>query len=319
MKIGRLGGRIDHWRQWLESTRPPRVACEVAADGVAAVRRARASLNIEAWSAKSLPEGVVRPGPLADNVLNPGALEGVLRELLGQVAIGEKRVAVILPDAVARLWLLPVEKLPEKRAEAAAMLRWRLAREVAFDLEQTLLAYQVFPRAEAGAEVLVAAAQRAFLRQYEERFEALGFEPAWVTLATLATLGWLEPEPPACRMLARRDPSSLGLAIVRGNDLRFVRSLPAILADGSAEALFDQIYPSLVYYQDHWGEPVTQALLVGMGEARAELARLLHREAGCLAVELTLESWVGQPPPGTRLPDRSLAAALGFLRAGVQP
>lgn len=313
-------GTVARWGQWLAGSKPPRVACEIAADGVSAARRARGSQRIEAWATKPLPDGVVRPGPLAENVLDAGALGQALEGVLSEVAGGEKRVAAILPDQAARVWLLPLDDLPARPAEAEALLRWRLAREVTFDLEQALLSYQVFPRGETGKGVLVSAIQRAFVRQYEERFEALGLEPVWVTLATLATLGWSDPEPPS-QLLVRRDPGSLGLAIVQGRELRFLRSVPASFADGSAEALFEQIYPSLVYFQDQWGEAVTRALLVGVGEARAELARMLRQEAGCTASELELEAWLGEIHPTARLSERahSLAAPLGFLRAGAQP
>lgn len=321
MEKSRAGGVFTCWREWLAGSEQPRLACEVAADGVAAARRARTSLKIEAWATKPLPEGVVRPGPLAEDVLDSGALAEALQEVLREVGGGEKRVGVILPDSVARVWLLRVESLPARPAEATALLRWRLAKEVAFDFEQAFVAYQVFSRGESDRAVLVAAAQRACLRQYEERFETLGFEPTWVTLATLSTLGWLETEPTVSQLLVRHDPSSLGLAIVQGSELRLLRSVPTTMADGSAETLFEQIYPSLVYFQDEWGEPVREAVLVGVGEARGELARLLEREAGCRARELRLDSWAGELRPAVRSGDgaQRLAAALGFLRAGVQP
>lgn len=308
------------WREWLTGAKPPRVACEIAVDGVAAVRWARAGQRVEAWAAKPLPEGTLRPGPFAENVLDAAVLSQALRAILATVAGGEKRVAVILPDTVARVWLLRAANLPVKSREAAAELRARLGREAAFDLTQALLTHQVFPGGD-GATVLVAAAQHALVRQYEELFEGLGYDPSWVTLATLATLGWLEPSGSASELLVRRDPTSLGLAIVRGSELRFMRSIPVTPTDGSAQALFEQIYPSLVYAQDQWGEPVPQAVLVGVGEAQRELAGLLDREAGCAARELALDSWLGEARAAGWPADRTrfLAAPLGFLRTAVSP
>lgn len=318
-----LAGWLARGRQWLEGSEPPCVACEVAADSVAAARGAPDKL--EAWAVRPLPEAVVRPGPLADNVLNADLLGQALQEVLEEVAAGEKRLAVILPDPVARFWLLTLESLPERPAEVLALLRWRLAKEVAFNLEQAVLSYQVFPRPAsgqgkepAGSSVLVAAAQRSLLRQYEERFEALGFEPVWVTLATLATLGLLEADGAHLRLLVRRDPSALGLAIACGNELRFLRSVPATLSDSSAEALFVHIFASLTYFQDQWRESVSEALLLGAGSARVELARMLGEEAGCVATELRLDPWLGQPRAEHVVDrDRSLAGPLGFLRAGL--
>lgn len=320
MGKNRQGGWLGSWRRWLRAGAQPYLVCEIAADGVAAVRASRSGQAIEVWSAASLPENIVRPGPLAENIHDTSTLEQVLASVLSDVAASRKRVAVILPDLVARVWLFTLESLPQRPREVVALLRWRLRKEAMFDLEQAVLDYQVYP-AEAGKHVLVAAAMRNVLRQYEERFEALGFEPSWVTLSTLATLGWFESTEPASRLLIRRDPGSLGLAIVRNNAVHFFRNVPVTPADGSATALFEHIYPSLVYFQDHWGEPVTQALLVGIGGEQAALAALLYREAGCLASELKVDSWLGNlpsaPPPTDR--DRCLAAPLGYLRAEAQP
>lgn len=302
------------WR-WLTGRGWPRVACEVCLERVAAARRARASQKIEAWAERPLGEGIVRPGPQVDNVLDSEALLRNLREVLQEVAPGEKRIGVILPDPVARIWLLAVEAWPERPTEAVALLRWRLTKEVAFDLEQAVLAYQPFSPADKGKAVLVAAAQRNLIRQYEACFEAAGYQPGWVTLATLATLGCIETDAGVTQLLVRRDSSGLGLAIVRGDKLAFVRSVPAMQVDGSAQALFEQIYPSLVYFQDQWGEAVSRALLVGVGEASSELARLLAREAGCEATGVGLG---GLPERGSVEQEQNLAALLGFFRAGAQ-
>ncbi len=320
MSKNRQGGWLSYWRRWVRAGAQAELVCEIAADGVVAVRAARTRQAIEACSAASLPENTVRPGPLAENIHDTRTLEQVLATVLSEVAARQKRVAVILPDLVGRVWLLALESLPPKPPEVLALLRWRLRKEAAFDLEQAVVDYQVYP-AEVGKRVLVVAALRSVLRQYEERFEALGFAPGWVTLSSLATLGWFEPAEPASCLLVRRDRGSLGLAIVRNNAVHFFRSVPVTPGDGSAAALFEHIYPSLVYFQDHWGEPVTQALLVGIGEEQAELAALLHREAGCLARELKVDAWLSNLRSG--LPEseraRRLAAPLGYLRAGAQP
>ncbi len=311
-------GWLARWREWLTGSEWPGVACEVAVDAVTAVRGARGGERIEAWATRLLASGVVRPGPLTENIADGDILRRSLQEVLQEAAGREKRVALILPDAAARSWLLALDNLPEKPSDALALLRWRLAKEVAFDVEQAALSYEVFSAGDAGKTVLVVAVLRSILRQYELCLEAAGYQPDWVTLATLATLGWIQGDSATNQLLVRRDPESLGLAVVRGKGLRFVRSIPATLADGSADALFAQIYPSLVYFQDTWGEPVKQAYLIGVGDATAELVRLLAQEAGCQAAPLELGALLAAAA-GSPAQVRNLAAPLGFLRAGSEP
>lgn len=313
-------------RRWLEwFTEPPEMplVCEIAADYVAAVRHRRG--EVEAWASRPLPVGAVTPGPRADNVADSETVRGALEEVLGGVKGNLRQCVLVVPDLLARVVLLELEQLPSRQSEAEELLRWRLDKDMSFDLRQAQLSFQAYPGRDAGKEVLVTVCLRNLLAQYEEIARAVNLEPAWVTLSSLAALGWLEESDPAPRLLVKRDPASLSVTIVQKGAIRLFRSMP--LAPPSAglaasngegqkdERLFEMILPELVYFEDHWGEPVRDVRLCGIGAESEGLQRRLREKAGCETEEFDLKG-LDLPPSvisGDEL-DTKLLPCLGWAR-----
>lgn len=304
---------VPRLRRWLNAPAEVPLVVELAGDYVAAVRHRHG--RVEAWSVRALPEGAVRPAPLAENLANRGLVERTVAEALSAVGDGGRRCALLVPDLLARVLILEFERLPERVEETEALLRWRLSKDMPFDVGQAVLSYQLQPARTGGREVLVAVSPRSLLRQYEECVEALDLQPGWVGLSTLAALGCLGPDSGTPRLLVKRDQGSLGLAVLHGQAVRLFRSVPLSKGSRSLDegALFDKIYPAVVHFQDQWGLAVTEAVLVGV--SGRSLGQRLQQEAGCSVREFDLAA-LGLPASTVSgaAPDRRLAPALGWIR-----
>lgn len=305
------------WQNWFRAAPEVPLVCEIAADYVAAVRHRQG--RVLAWAVRPLPADAVRPAPLAENITQRPAVQQALEAVVGSVGDGQRRCALLVPDLVARVAVLEFDQLPARPAEADALLRWRLSKDLPFDVGQAVLSYQTQPARAAGQEALVAVCLRSLLGQYEECLEALGFQPGWVTLSTLAALGCVEPSGSAPRLWVKRDYSSLALAIVHGPAVRLFRSVP--LPAGSAQldenALFEKIFPAAVYFQDQWGQPVSEVVLAGSG-LPAGLGPRLESELGCVLSEVKLAAFDLPPSPlSGAAPDQRLTPSLGWVRGGA--
>lgn len=300
---------------WLSSPGDVPLVCEVAADYVVAVRHRGG--HVEAWAARSLPEGAVRPAPLAENIANPTALRQALEPVLGDVADGHRRCVLLVPDLVARVAVLEFDQVGKSSAELDAMLRWRLGKDLPFDVGTAALAFETHPGHSGGQQVLVAVCLRNLLRQYEECLEGLGLQPGWVTLSTLAALGGMDVWGASPRLLVKRDRTSLSLAVAQEGAVRLFRSLPLPMGEDSSddERLFDKIYPALVYFQDQWGQSVSEAVLAGAVGSRSGLARQLQHEVGCTLTEFNPADFDLPPSPMSGAsPDARLLPSLGWVR-----
>lgn len=314
-----LRGFGDRLRRWWRSTGEVPLVCEIGAEYVAAVRHQRG--RVEAWAAHPLPGDAVRPGQLGENIANTGAVREALEHVLGLVADGHRRCVLIVPDLLARVVLLEFDQWPDRGEEAEAMLRWRISKDLPFDSRQAVLSYQTQPGRAGAREAMVVVCLRGSLRQYEECLEALGLQPGWVTLSTLAALGCLDAFDAVPRLLINRHQGSLGLAIVHGEAVRLFRSLPTPVGSAAAEdtALLEKIYPAAVLFQDQWNQSVSEVVVAGVDRVQAGLKQRLEEELGCRVREFnpaTLD--LPSSPASGAAPDYRLVACLGWVRGELR-
>jgi len=304
-------------RRWWEAAGEAALVCEIAADYVSALRAGER--GVEAWAVEPLPDGAVQPGSLSENIPNANNVADALGRAVRAVGNGRRHCALLVPDLVARVALLEFENLPDKPEEADALVRWRLGRDLPFDLKQAAVSFERQPGRGAAHDVVAVVAVRTLLHSYEECVERVGLQPAWVTLSTLAAADYLGDGSP--RLLVKRDLGSLGLAISHDGRTRFFRSLPLPPAKrpGFVEPLFEKIYPALVYFQDQWNQSVGEAIWVGPGGDGAALAELLERETGCKLSHLSFgEHTLPRAATGDASADRRLLPALGWARREME-
>ncbi|HXE74151.1 MAG TPA: hypothetical protein VNN18_00760 [Candidatus Xenobia bacterium] len=304
-------------RRWWTAAGEAGLVCEIAADYVAAVRCA--GRGIQAWAAEPLPEGAVQPGPLSENIAKGAPVSEAVEKVLAKVVHGHHRCALLVPDLVARVALLDFDTFPDNPQEADALVRWRLGRDLPFDLKQAVLSFRVQPGQNGKREVLAAVAVHGLIRQYEHCLPE-GLEPGWVTLSTLAA-GNLLAGAGSPRLLVKRDHGSLGLTLVHRGGVRFFRSLPLAAGEGplGAASLFDKVFPALVYFQDRWGEAVGEVFWAGPAGEGAALGELLERETGAKVAAVSLTEVDLAYTGGAQLPaDRRLLPSLGWARGELQ-
>ena len=113
---------------------PPRptVALEIAARHVSALRLGSGTPpSIDAHAVEPLPEGAVAPALASSNILDPAAVAAALGRALARVG-GARHVALVVPDAVAKVTLVRFDQVPAKAADLDAMLRWNIRKSLPF-------------------------------------------------------------------------------------------------------------------------------------------------------------------------------------------
>ncbi|HKV05698.1 MAG TPA: hypothetical protein VJO53_11400 [Candidatus Acidoferrales bacterium] len=275
--------RID---RWLHAMPHPSVAVEIAAGHVAAAR-ANGRGHLDDVAAQSLPGGAVMPSAVEVNVTQPETVRSALRHVLNRVPDRGAPVALLIPDPVVRVFILPFDTLPRRSSEALPLLRWRLKKSVPFDVEETVVSWTRQAGRDGNLEVVAAVARRQIVREYEEIVEFLGAHAGVVVSSTLAALSLLEGR--AATLLARLCGKTLTTAIIRGMNLCVYRSTEMAADIGALEpqAVLDEIFPAVAYFQDTWGASIESARLAGFGERQAifgaALAGELNTTVGAMA------------------------------------
>jgi type IV pilus assembly protein PilM len=216
-------------------------------------------------------------------------------------------VIVVIPDAAVRIVLLDFEALPERRQDADSVVRFRLKKSLSFEVDDAALSYDV-RRSNGAIKVVAAVAPSGVREEYESLFRDAGFNPGVVLPSMLASLGAVEASAPTLAL--KVDLSSTSVAIVQGEDLLLYRTLENAHGDRlDATALADDIYSSLVFFQDNYGMKVERILLGGLASTQ-EIGAALESQTGARVGDLVSGSQaVGQ----SGLAPALLAGVVGAL------
>jgi Tfp pilus assembly PilM family ATPase len=258
-----LGARL---RRWLLEPEYPKVAIEIRPRAVGAVRlqRDRGRFVLGAAASLSLPDGAVSLSMAQPNVVDPAAVAETLRSVLERTGIPlSGSIALVLPDPVARVSVLPAGEFQDKDSdEIAELLRFKLRKSVPFEMKDARLSF-VAPETAAPDSVLVAAAMaRPVLESYEAVLSSLGLQPGLVELSGLALLAATEAAlPPQDRLVVNWDDGYVSLLLSRGGRPVLVRTLIGEAAT-EQEDVVREVANTVLYYREKLGGAGLQSAFV---------------------------------------------------------
>jgi type IV pilus assembly protein PilM len=274
----------------------PPLVVEIAEPHVAVARSASRGVPLEDVAVEALPAGAVTPSTLETNIVQTEVVRSALRKIFDRLPAHGAHVALLVPDLVVRVFLLPFDNLPRRAREALPLLRWRLKKSVPFDVEETTVSWTRQGAREGGLEIVTAVARQPVIREYEAVIESLGARAGVVLSSTLSTLPLLEEH--GATLLVRVSGKTLTTVIVRGPSLCLYRSTE-MRADSGLEpqAMLDEVFPAVAYYQDTWGETIDRARLSGFGANESSFGQALARElqipTGSMSDAAGAHSWEG--------------------------
>jgi len=284
----------------------PRVACEVSASRIVAVRAADGGTKVEAAAAAALPEGLLTPGLQQANIPDRAKLVPAMRDALAAVAGRARDICLVIPDATTRVMLLDFETFPEKPQDADAVVRFRLKKSLPFEVEHSSVSFERQGTA-IPVRVVAAVTPRSILEEYESLVIEAGYNPGSVLPSTLAALGLTDASHPT--MVIKVEHGNTTFAIVDQDQILLYRALDNGGAAVTGESLFDDVNTSLVYFEDRYGVGVDRVLVTGVQSAEA----LQEAFAGS---GIRVEELVSVAAAGTvtgNVPRSALAGAVGAL------
>ena len=176
---------------WL-MTPPPDVAVEIdrAHVGAARLEWRGGRPIVAAHAVEPLPAGAVVAGAGGGEHARRGRGRAGGRARARPSSAGAAhRVALVVPDTVAKVSLLRLEKVPAKAADLREIVRWQVRKSAPFPIEQAVLSVSPgTPVAEGGREFIVALAREDVVRQYEQACAMAGAHAGIVDLATFGVL-----------------------------------------------------------------------------------------------------------------------------------
>ena len=262
----------------------PKLACEISADRVLAGRVSESGGHtLEACASTELAPGSVVPDLIETNLRQPDAVYESVRDTLSSVGGRSRDVIAVLPDAAVRVVLLDFETLPSKREEVEGVVRFRLKKSLPFDVDKAKVSYHVQP-SSSGVRVIAAVALANVVEDYEAAFRQAGYEPGVVMPSMLAALGAADAPKPS--LVIKVDARTTSIAILDRDQLLLFRTLEntrGVTITG--EQLAEEVYPSVVFFQDTYQMNIGQIYVAGLPES-GDAAPALRAQTGAQVTDL---------------------------------
>jgi type IV pilus assembly protein PilM len=222
-----------------------------------------------------------------------------------------------------RVLLLDFDELPDKPAEAMPILRFRLRKLVAFDVEDAAVSCQIVSRNATSVRTVIAITPNAVIAEYESVVREAGYEPGAILPSSLAALATVDPE--GGSLLVNQNGNSITTAITNHNDVLLYRTLELDASlyslNGTphdelqseaqlraADELHQSVSVAIAYFEDTMGAPPQQLLACGLGGAET-----LNRLVGDFMIPV--RDLVATPSIGntTSIPRGAIAGVAGAL------
>ncbi len=295
-------------RSSFSSSSKPKLACEIAADRVLAGRVSERGDMVETCTANELAPGSVVPDLLEANLRERTRVFETVRETLGSLNSRSRDVIAVLPDAAVRVMLLDFETLPANRTEAESVVRFRLKKSLPFDLDKAKISYHAQPAAS-GLKVVAAVALTSVIDDYESVFREAGYSPGIVLPSMLAALGAANADRPT--LVVKVDARTTSIAILDKNQLLLFRTLENPRGAAiSGEQLAEEVYPSVVFFQDTYHLNIEHIFVAGLADAGGAVPAL-RAQTGAEVTELVGNSQLGASVGS--IPKWRMAGVVGAL------
>ncbi len=287
----------------------PKLACEIAADRVLAGRLSEGGVGLEVCAAHALAPGSVVPDLVENNVRQREVVRGGIAEAMGAVAGRSKDVIAVVPDAAVRVMLVEFDTLPSDQEEALGVVRFRLKKSLPFDVEKAKVSFHA-QKIKDEVKVVAAVGLASVIEDYEGVFREAGYNPGVVLPSMLAALGASDGKRPT--LVVKVDAHTTSIAILNEDQLQLFRTLEnARGVTISGEQLAEEVYPSVVFFQDTYHLNIEKIYVAGLSEAGGA-APALRAQTGAEVQELVASAQLGSSTGGP-VPRWRMAGVVGAL------
>ncbi len=243
----------------------PDATVEITADRVSAlvidVRSGRPTVTAVATSV--VRAGAVTPGFVASNIHDAAAVTAAIGDVVGRLGARVRRIALVVPDAMARVSLVRLEHLPARREDLAQLVQWQVRKGVPFAPEEARVSFVPGTSTAAGHEFLATVVRAGVLAEYEKVCADAGLQAGLVDIATTAAvnLRLSGSAPSGDWLLVHVREDACAVVVLRGDRVLFYRTR----TDEDRVDVGDFVHQAVMYYQDRLEGKGFQAVYVAGG------------------------------------------------------
>jgi hypothetical protein len=226
----------------------PRWACEFTSRHLILVGVDSSRKRIASKTAEALAPKMFTGSSSEKNFADESGLLEILKETIRRAGLKGSEVSVVVPDDASRITFVNAESLPAGREERETFVRWKLKKNMPFDVDAAQVAFKVLDHHKGngkGVDLIIALSPRPVIEEYENLMQKVDLHAGYVVPSTLAALNaYSSPKDDA--LVVKMAPDCITTTIFQKGIPRFYRRVAEM-------PLFDAVYPTVMYYQDKLG------------------------------------------------------------------
>lgn len=252
--------------------------------------------RLERVASAAMAAGAVRISLREPNILDPQAFGDTLRSAHNLLLHNGTRLSITLPDGVGRIVMIDVEGRFKSRDEGLDIIRWKLKKNIPFDVSDTHLDYQQLKVRENGdMSLMVALVSRAVIGQYEELLVTAGFTPARIDFNSFNLYrtfeGRLAPQDDVT-LISFYD-NTLSILVFADGVLEFQRVKELSGSRGVDSRVYMEINSSLMVYRERFPErAVEHVSCIAAPDVAGEFCSMVAEATGCAPTLLEVKTIV---------------------------
>ena len=307
------------------NTPQPQAAISISGDGIAAVgfTRPAGQVCLAVQEVIAFESGAVIPNIASSNIAGPELVKNALKEVLSKYKTHPKRIALVLPDAIAKVTLVSFDTVPDRTADLAQLIRLKIEKSAPFRLDEAQFSYISCGKTDSQqSQFLAVVVKRTVLDEYEDICRSVGLQVGRADLASFNLINTAlytnRKQQTGDWMLVHAAQDYKTVAIIREGQLIFYRTQTVDLSHSSE----DFIYQATMYYEDRLaGAGIEQIVFVtsaieGQSESLEPVFKRVFKGADELSIEqlgtrISESLHKGNEIPAPTLD--SLAAPIGIL------
>ena len=277
------------------------------------------------YSSATLPKNTLIPSVNSPNIADPTAISDVVKDLVDNVSGPSKRIALVIPDVVAKVSLINFDEVPGRSSDLDQMLGWKIGSGLPFSIDDGQMAYAQGISVEGGQEYIVSIMKRVIVKEYEEVLLEAGITPGLIDLDTFNVINSVFKVSPEkargdCLLIQIADKFCT-LVVAREGYLIFFRNQPT----ESVDELLELVHQASMYYRDRLSGAEFDTILLNIESSerwsnsqKTEIRVLLEPrfQTPIISVGEILRHGVSDKTDSCAGNFDSLAAPLGILLRG---
>lgn len=296
----------------------PKAAVGLDKDAVTALaleRRGRGRYGVRQAATVALPENLLNPNFLEENISGSDELIVLLDEAVRNAGLArQKRWSVSLPSAAARTAILTLENEPASKTELEEILDWKAERSFGAPAGELRISQQkMSPDTNGKPRYFATAVKLNVLDEYESLFEMMGWKAGLILPRAVSEANWLfdNRKQAGDSLLISSQADGFTAVLLRGNEPAVVRTVTC-----GADEVDDEVYRLMMFYRDRFasaenGNLLEKLLVVGKNFNFTRLHEISHEALGADLPVLRPED-VGLSIPSSDLRFEDLAAPAGL-------